>query len=58
MKNEELCALASTAETKLWQIAVWFGINDGNIFCRLRRELNSSERERILKIIKELSAER
>lgn len=54
MKNKDIREAAKAAGVKLWQIADKLGINDGNFSRKLRRELNTDEKENIFKIIAEL----
>lgn len=54
MKNKDIREAAKQAGVFLWQIAERLGVNDGNFSRKLRRELSSQEREKIMEIINEL----
>lgn len=56
--NADIREAAKSAGVCLWQIAERLGINDGNFSRKLRRELPTEERDKILGIIKELAEER
>lgn len=56
--NKEIRDAAKEAGICLWQVAEKLNINDGNFSRRLRRELPSAEREKVLNIIRELSQEK
>ena len=58
MKNEKIRTAAKDAGVKLWQIAERVGLTDSNFSRKLRRELPDEERERILRLIDEIAAER
>ena len=58
MENSEIRNRAREAGVKLWEIANRYGVNDGNFSRKLRRELPVEERERILRLIDEIAAER
>ncbi len=53
--NEDVKSYAKQRNIRLWQIATRLGINDGNFSRKLRFELPADEKQRILKIIDELS---
>lgn len=55
--NIEIRNAAKSAGICLWQVAEKLGINDGNFSRKLRRELPSEEREKVLDIIRMLSGE-
>lgn len=57
MKNSDIRFAAQEANIRLWQIAEALGITDCSFSRKLRRELSSEEKDRILRIIKELSKE-
>ena len=57
MKNAEIRNAAQAAGVRLWRIAQELGMNDGNFSRKLRVELPEAEREKILRIIAELSVE-
>lgn len=52
--NQDIRIAANAAGVKLWQIAEYLGLNDGNLSRRLRRELPDDEKDRIRSIIAEL----
>lgn len=56
--NNDIRNAAKKAGVRLWQVAERIGVNDGNFSRKLRRELPDGERENILRIINELSAEK
>lgn len=58
MNNKDIREAAKQAGVCLWQIAERLGINDGNFSRKLRRELPSQEREKIMEIINELAKEK
>ena len=58
MENAEIRNRAKEAGVKLWEIADYYGVNDGNFSRKLRREPPEEERERILAIIDQIAAER
>lgn len=58
MNNKDVREAAKQAGVCLWQIAERLGINDGNFSRKLRRELPSQEREKIMEIINELAKEK
>lgn len=58
LANKQIRNAAKEAGICLWQVAEKLGINDGNFSRKLRCELPSAEREKILDIIRELSHEK
>lgn len=54
--NADIRAMAKAKGVMLWQIAEAIGINDGNFSRKLRRELPTAEKAKIMSIIDELSA--
>ena len=58
MENSQIRNRARETGVKLWEIADRYGVNDGNFSRKLRRELPVEERERILRLIDEIAAER
>ena len=58
MKNLDIRHKAKCSGVKLWEIAEGIGITDSNFSRKLRRELPKEERERILRLIDEIAAER
>lgn len=57
MINQDIRRTAAGAGVKLWQIADALGIADCSLSRKLRKELPQEEKDRIFKIIKELSEE-
>lgn len=57
MKNNDIRKAAKIAGVFLWQIAAELGMNDGNFSRKLRKELPSAEKEKILAIIERLAKE-
>ena len=58
MNNLIIRQAAKEEGVHLWQIAERVGITDSNFSRKLRRELPKEERERILRLIDEIAAER
>lgn len=58
MKNKDIREAAKRAGVCLWEVAERLGINDGNFSRKLRKELSSQEREKIMEIINELAKEK
>ena len=58
MCNLDIRNAAAAANVRLWQIAVELNINDGNFSRKLRMELPTTEKQKILEIIKNLAKER
>ena len=56
--NTDIRNAAKAANIYLWQIADALGIADSSFSRRLRKELSKEEKDRILKIVKELEAKR
>ena len=57
MSNEALRRLAAGNGVKLWQVAEALGIADTSLSRKMRRELPPDEKERIVRIIREISKE-
>lgn len=57
MFNQDIRRTAAGAGVKLWQIAEALGIADCSLSRKLRKELPQEEKERIFKIIENLSEE-
>ena len=55
MCNNDIREYAKTHNVKLWQIAQELGINDGNFSRKLRNELPEDTKQRIYKIIDNIS---
>lgn len=58
MKNKDIREAAKRAGVCLWEVAERLGMNDGNFSRKLRKELSSQEREKIMEIINELAKEK
>ena len=58
MCNKEIRTAAKSAGVRLWQVAVAYGISDGNFSRKLRKELPQEEKEKILTIINRLAQEK
>lgn len=56
--NGEIRKAAKSKGVKLWEVAEALGTSDAAFSRKLRRELPSEERERVLSIIDQLAAER
>ena len=54
--NVDIRNTAKEKGVKLWEIAEKLEINDGNLSRKLRRELPTAEKARIMSIIDDLSA--
>ncbi len=57
MNNVDIREMAEKSNVKLWRIADYLGITDGNFSRKLRKELPEAEKQKIFQIIKELEAE-
>lgn len=57
MANQDVRRAAAGTGVKLWQIAEALGIADCNLSRKLRRELPAEEKEKIFRIIRDLSQE-
>ena len=57
MSNEALRRCAAGNGVKLWQVAEALGIADTSLSRKMRKELPPDEKERIVRIIRELSQE-
>lgn len=57
MSNEALRRFAAGNGVKLWQVAKALGIADTSLSRKMRKELPPDEKERIVRIIRELSQE-
>lgn len=57
MRNKEIREAAKRAGVYLWQIAAELGIHDGNFSRKLRTELPTTEKKRIMEIIDRLEKE-
>ena len=55
MENSDIRKLAEQSDVKLWRIAERLGITDGNFSRKLRKELSSEEKQKIMTIINELA---
>ena len=56
--NADIREKAKEAGVYLWEVAAVYGINDGNFTRKLRQELPTAEKQRILEIIEQLSKEK
>ena len=57
MSNEALRRFSARIGVKLWQVAEALGIADTSLSRKMRKELPPDEKERIVRIIRELSQE-
>lgn len=57
MNNLDIRKVAEKSNVKLWRIAEYLGITDGNFSRKLRKELPEAEKQKIFQIINELAAE-
>ena len=57
MSNEALRRFAAGNGVKRWQVAEALGIADTSLSRKMRKELPPDEKERIVRIIRELSQE-
>ncbi len=57
MNNVDIREMAEKSNVKLWRIADYLGITDGNFSRKLRKELPEAEKQKIFQIIKELETE-
>lgn len=55
--NADIRAEAKRNGVFLWEIAIRYGVNDGNFSRKLRKELPPEEKEKIVAIIQELARE-
>lgn len=53
-RNQDIKQEAKTAGVRLWQIAERLGLTDGNFSRKLRHELPTEEKARIMAIIEDL----
>ena len=56
--NIEIREKAKQNNVKLWEVAEKLNINDGNFSRKLRKELPTAEKERILSIIEDIASGR
>ncbi|MEE1220075.1 MAG: hypothetical protein U0L20_09150 [Ruminococcus sp.] len=56
--NNDIRQAAKKQSVKLWEIALYLGINDGNFSRKLRKELPQDEKEKIFSIIDQIAAEK
>ena len=56
--NEHIKRYAKDRGVKLWEVAYRYGITDATFSRKLRRELPTQEREKIMEIINELAKEK
>lgn len=57
MNNLDIRTVAEKSNVKLWRIAEYLGITDGNFSRKLRKELPEAEKQKIFQIINELATE-
>lgn len=55
MRNKEIRTAIETAGLRYWQVADAYGTTDGNFSRKLRKELPDEEKQKIYRIIYELS---
>ena len=55
MNNLDIRKEAEQSNIKLWQIAEYLGITDGNFSKKLRKELPEEEKQKIFTAINELA---
>ena len=58
MKNKEIRICAMEHGVKLWEVAKQMGISPETLSRRLRRELSTEEKERMMQAIREVNHER
>ena len=58
LANEVLKSAAKEAGVCLWEIALAFGLNDGNFSRKLRAELPEEEKAQIIDIIRRIKEEK
>lgn len=58
MNNADIRKMAEKSNVKLWRIADYLGITDGNFSRKLRKELPEAEKQKIFAIIEELATEK
>lgn len=56
--NAEIRTAAKDKDVRLWEVAERYGLSEGNFSRKMRRELNSGEKAKLLSIIDDLAAER
>ena len=57
MNNLDIRTVAEQSNVKLWRIADYLGITDGNFSRKLRKELPEAEKQKIIAIIEEIATE-
>ena len=57
MFNQEIRRMAAGNGVRLWQIAEALGIADCSLSRKMRKELSQNEKEKIARIIREISKE-
>ena len=55
MANQDIRRAAGGAGVRLWQVANALGINDSALSRKLRKELSTDEKEKILSVIEQLA---
>lgn len=57
MFNQDIRRMAAGNGVRLWQIAEGLGIADCSLSRKMRKELSQNEKEKIARIIREISKE-
>lgn len=57
MFNQDIRRMAAGNGVRLWQIAEALGIADCSLSRKMRKELSQNEKEKIVRIIREISKE-
>ena len=57
MFNQDIPRMAAGNGVRLWQIAEALGIADCSLSRKMRKELSQNEKEKIVRIIREISKE-
>lgn len=57
-QNEDIRAAAKRSGVYLWEVAERWGVSEFTLFRRLRRELEDADKDTLLDIIQQISAER
>ena len=57
MFNQDIRRMAADNGVRLWQIAEALGIADCSLSRKMRKELSQNEKEKIARIIREISKE-
>lgn len=54
-ENQDIKALADSKHIRMWMVADCFGMSEGSFCKKLRYPLSDSDREKIIRIINDLS---